>query len=470
MIKSSVNLDLPRSAIGVMIGFGAVSSALLGMGRADYPQVHTILDTSMTLVTGVLTLLLWDLGARTDRPFPKQLAIGFAVTLVLECFHIVVTIDWSGSLAPIAGMQDFLRPITWPPPAHALPIAIVAAVWLTRAPRVGAAIYAVVMLIMGVALVETFRRLPTYTLPGPLSITRPALIFAPMLWVVAGLMCWRERESDRIFQPLAVMAKMLFLGNTLMLYSQAPHDSQAIVAHLGSAAGGLVLLLSLMRMATLDMLERIRSEKMLMLLNEQLEHRVLARTAELESINRTLQTEVDQRRQAEQRAQNQLRRTDLLHRIIRAIGERKDLSVLLGIVVQSLEEQLSADFVCFCFYDGVDETLVVARVGHRCNALALELGLPERARIDANETGFSQVISGIFTYIPDLSQIDSPFANRLAGGTLRSLMLVPLKAEDQIFGVLMVARVQMQGFNNSEGEFLQQLGEHLALVVHQAQL
>src|SRR6266496_1384317 len=63
-----------------------------------------------------------------------------------------------------------------------------------------------------------------------------------------------------------------------------------------------------------------------------------------------------------------------------------------------------------------------------------------------------------------------PFPSRLAQGGLRSLVMAPLPVESQVFGVLVVARVQAQGFSSGECEFLRQLSEHVALAAHQSQL
>jgi PAS domain S-box-containing protein len=261
MNRSAGRLDVPRGAVGALIAFGLAGGLLLAVGRRDYPDLHTILDTGMCLLSGVLALVLWDMGGRIGQTFPKLLAVSSAATFLLEFVHVMVTVEWFGVLAPIVEAEAFLRPSTWPPAAYVLPIGIGGSIWLMHRGRDDVQKFALALIVVGVALFAAFRWLPSYTPPGPLGITRPALVLAPVLWAAIGVGAWRLRAADRLFRPLATMAAVLLLANVAMLYSRAPHDTQSMVAHLGKLAGYLVLLLSLMRMSSRDLLERIRAEQ-----------------------------------------------------------------------------------------------------------------------------------------------------------------------------------------------------------------
>jgi signal transduction histidine kinase/CheY-like chemotaxis protein len=200
------------------------------------------------------------------------------------------------------------------------------------------------------------------------------------------------------------------------------------------------------------------------------EHEVLERSRQLESSNRALEAEVDVRQKAEQKAQAQLGRLNLLHQITRAIGERQDLDSIFQVVVRALEEQLPVDFACLCLHDAVDHVLTVTGVGVKSGPLALELAMPERARVNIDENGLSRCVLGQLVYEADIGKLEFAFPRRLAHGGLGSLVLAPLQVESRVFGVLVAARREVQGFSSGECEFLRQLSEHVALAAHQAQL
>ena len=272
-----------RETAGVTACFLLFAGSLLATGRRDYPELHTILDTGMFLLSVVLAVLLLDIGRRVDGAFPIWLSVSFGVTGLLEFLHVMVTVEWWGSLAPIAEARGILRPMTWPPAAHILPIGIGLAIWRLRYGERPMPYFVLVMGALSLVLFEAFQYLPTYTLPIALGITRPALIAVPLLWAAVGLAAWHWRSAERKLMPIAIMSAVLFLGSAAMLYSRAPHDNFAMVAHLAKTVGYLLLLVALMRMASHDMIERVAAEHALAELNAALEDRVAERTSALEA-------------------------------------------------------------------------------------------------------------------------------------------------------------------------------------------
>src|ERR1700682_1248781 len=183
-------LSLPGNASATMVAFALIGGALLVIGRKDYPELHTILDTAMFLLSAVLALLFWDMGTRIQQPFPRWIGISFAVTSLLEFVHVVVTVEWSGSLVSIARAAEILRPATWPPAAYVLPVGIGCSVWLMRRGWRRVLDLALALTVLGVGLLILSGWLPRYASPGWLGITRPTLVLGPLLWALVGLACW----------------------------------------------------------------------------------------------------------------------------------------------------------------------------------------------------------------------------------------------------------------------------------------
>jgi PAS domain S-box-containing protein len=183
-----------------------------------------------------------------------------------------------------------------------------------------------------------------------------------------------------------------------------------------------------------------------------------------------IRNDITERKRAEERVQAQLARVALLNLIARAIGERQDLQSIFQIVVRSLEQHLPADFCCICQHDEVDKVMIVTRVGVRSESLAVEIAMGEHARIPLDQNALAQCARGKLICDPDLESIDSPFTQRLAKGGLRSLVAVPLLVDSKVFGAIIVARRQVNGFSSAECEFLRQLSEQVALATHQAEL
>jgi signal transduction histidine kinase/ActR/RegA family two-component response regulator/HAMP domain-containing protein len=194
------------------------------------------------------------------------------------------------------------------------------------------------------------------------------------------------------------------------------------------------------------------------------------RETALRASNETLRLEIGERKQAEVRVQAQLARLAQLHQITRATGERQDLQSIFQVVVRSLEDHLPVDFACICLYDATSHKLTVSSVGARSEALAAELALDEVASIPVEQNGLSRCVHGHLIYEPDLTRSVYPFPQRIGRAGLNSLVAAPLLIESQVFGALIAARRPVQAFSSGECEFLRQLGEHVALAAHQAQL
>lgn len=180
--------------------------------------------------------------------------------------------------------------------------------------------------------------------------------------------------------------------------------------------------------------------------------------------------DITDRKLGQARLQSQLERLSLLDQITRAIGERQDLQSIYQVVIGSLEERLPVDFGCVCRYDAADNALTVVHVGQRSSTLALQLAMEPDARIEIDQNGLTRCAHGELVYESDIGTVAFPFAQRLARGGLRALVLTPLLSESRVFGMLLVARVAPQSFGSGDCEFLRQLSAHVALATQQAEL
>jgi signal transduction histidine kinase/response regulator RpfG family c-di-GMP phosphodiesterase len=471
-LDDDVELKPGRQFIVALVLSVAAGAAIFSAPGPTFPVLHTILNTALALVTGVVSLLFWDLGWRDRDNLVRSLAIVFAVAGFLEFLHVLAALEPASAHAGFNEVVRSLRSGTWAPPAYLLPLGI--GVTLLLAPRysVSRAVYALATMAVAIGLFWLFQWLPRYSEAGFLGILRPTLVPIPLLWIPVGIYFWRRREGDHIAHALAYYALGAMLAHSLMLYSAEATSNFAMTAHFGVFAFGLSLLLSLVQMGTRDSVRRKRIEQELKDTNEALEGRVRLRTRELESLNDDLRREVGVRHEAEVRTLMQLERLELLRRITRAIAERQDLDSIFQVVAHTVEEHLPADFATICIHDREALQLAVNRVGARSATLAGELGLQPGARIPVDQNGLARCVAGQLVCEPDITGIDFPFPRRLSRGGLESLVCVPLVDEQRsgVFAVLLVARRVKDAFSSGECEFLRQLCDHVALAANQAQL
>jgi signal transduction histidine kinase/ActR/RegA family two-component response regulator len=460
---------LPSAAVAVLL-LSAAGALVLAMGPADYPELHTILDTGVAMLSGVLALLMWDMGAHTKSSFVKWLSVAFALTFGIEITHVLVNVDWAGMLSPIASARALLRPATWSPSAYLLPIATAGALWRLSHGGDGEVGFTVATVVLAALLLVVFQQVPAYPSSNLLGVTRPALVAVPLLWLATAVWAWLLRDRHRLALPLVWASGALFAGHAVMLYSAAPSDGQAMIAHVGKIAGYLVLLLCVTKMASRDMRDRITAETALAALNAGLDEQVAQRTQDLMSAHENLERESSQRQRADARALEQLARLSLLQQITRAIGDRQDLDSIFQVAVRSVEEQLPVDFACICTYDAAARTLTVATVGANSPELGLSLAAAVPMTFHVDENHLTRCMEGAVLYEPDISEMKAPLQAHLALTGLNALVVTPLQIESKVFGCFMAARLAPDSFGSADCEFLRQLSEHIALATHQVEL
>lgn len=289
---------IPNATVITLVSFVAASIALGWVLGDDLPQLHTIVDSAMFVLSAMLALVLWDVGQRLNRPFQKHLAVSFAAVSILELLHVMVSVEWSGILVGLARVGADLRPLTWPPPALLLPIGIGASLILLQRGVKDVLWFGVGLAIAAVLLFALFQGIAPYAPPNLLGVTRPSLVPVPLMWAGVIWGAWRLRAGDRAIPSVGLMAATMLISSIVMLYSRFPPDPPAIVAHLGRIAGYLALLFSLMHMASLDMLERVRAEADLRRLNMDLDRRVQDQTTQLRAANAQLIAEIAERKKS----------------------------------------------------------------------------------------------------------------------------------------------------------------------------
>jgi signal transduction histidine kinase/PAS domain-containing protein/ActR/RegA family two-component response regulator len=268
-------------ALGSWLLFAIVSVALIAAGPRDYPLLHTALDTAVALVAVVLAARLWDISYWADRRLPQILAITLAITAALHLMHMLVTLEWSGSMDFITRHAGSWGPAMWPPATYLLPIGTLIALTQKGLRRVATPPILAAMTALAVVMLVGFDQLPRYTSPGLLGITRPILLAVPMMWMAVVVLALRWRQANRLMSPLAAMGSMLAVANAAALYSAAPHDAAAMIAHFGRLCGHLLLLFAVLRVVTVEMQAKAAADAALIQTKEALEQHVQERTAEL---------------------------------------------------------------------------------------------------------------------------------------------------------------------------------------------
>ncbi|MEJ0041768.1 MAG: ATP-binding protein [Rhizomicrobium sp.] len=312
-------LDLAGNFRAALSLFAAGSAALFLFPQIEGAIFHTILDTSIVLTSAILAMLLWDRSLRINDPFMRLVALAFLAVTICEAVHALSAVEALAGFVEASPAEVRWRAGTWGPTTHVLPLALGAILLMSEQARRKTWQFGTSLALVTVAVSLLFQFLPRYVDTG-LWISRPFLILSPILWLAVGYGFYRRREQDDVSYALMCMAAILALANVAMLFSHAPNDAVAMIAHWGKIVGRLYLLMCLVQMSAADMLRLVGAESALSAANRNLEARVRERTAALEAENnRRRQAEADLQKTNDELLQSQ--KTVLQQERLSALGQ-----------------------------------------------------------------------------------------------------------------------------------------------------
>ena len=195
-----------RNLVYAIALFTLCASAIL-VARADEdPFLHVFFDAGIVVVSGVMALLLWDMGSRADERLSRLLAVAIGIAAAFELIHVLSALDFSRDAVDAAKIAGLTRPVTWPPAAFTLLAGLTVAYLLRRRSGIALSAFAIGLVLFGVALLLIFDRFPPYAAPGWFGITRPSLVLLPFLSLFVGIIYWRVRGSERLGSIIALLS------------------------------------------------------------------------------------------------------------------------------------------------------------------------------------------------------------------------------------------------------------------------
>jgi GAF domain-containing protein len=101
---------------------------------------------------------------------------------------------------------------------------------------------------------------------------------------------------------------------------------------------------------------------------------------------------------------------------------------------------------------------------------ASEAPLAQMQSVMANLAVLADTAAGVSTFVPDAGQPDSAYAEMFVGTRARSLMILPLRAGEQVIGALQLLWEEPEGYTHANLALLGQIADALALAVEKDRL
>jgi len=182
-------------------------------------------------------------------------------------------------------------------------------------------------------------------------------------------------------------------------------------------------------------------------------------------------TDIEEAVSASAKLRVQLERMQLLDHTTHAIGAHQEPVKVFEVVLRSLEENLGVDFCCVALSHPEPAHISISQIGDKSARLAAQIGLDRQASVEVDAEDLKRCLRGELVYEPDVEAAPkSQLCRHMTRGGLRALVAAPLTVEDEVFGLLLVAKRKAEAFSSDDCEFLRQLSSHVALAAHQARL
>jgi signal transduction histidine kinase/FixJ family two-component response regulator len=281
------------------------------------------------------------------------------------------------------------------------------------------------------------------------AIVIALLLFTASLIAAVGLSTWLHRLIAR---------PILDLVRTARAVARDKNYALRVPAHGDEELGELIENFN-------EMLGQVQAQDVA--LHEarlQLEARVAERTQELSG-------EMHGRHRAEVMLQHAAERISLVNQITRAVAERADLASVFHVLLGHLEDRLALDFASACTFAPERGEFIVVSHGPKSGAVAAAAGERIGEPLPTADSFLAAAMRGeIFHPFECDSTPSCELTQRLARAGVICALAMPLQAEGKLLGVIIVGRCANQDFTTGDSNFLQTLGEHVALAARQSQL